>query len=117
MNDALLLILVVIVVFVIVLVIPQWFIRRATQDLLIIFKNYDAIGLKNAKTLYDLGFRSPGLLKRMLIPGRDYKGAALNLLMQLGIVEKTEDDRYYLLEDKLYASKLYQSNYINGKDL
>jgi hypothetical protein len=40
----------------------------------------------------------------MMFRGRDYKQYALSALMKAEIIKRTEDEKLYLLEDKLAAS-------------
>ena len=117
MDIALFIILMIALFVVAMFVIPQWRMKRAAYQLIQIFRNYDAVGIKKAKTLVELGLKRPAFLGLTRTGGRDYKWLTLNALIQTGIIEKTDDDRLYLSEEKLFASKLYTSQLSKGKSL
>lgn len=83
---------------------PQLLIGRTIPDVIKIFKNHDAIGLKNAKTVEELGLTSQTMVQRMWKP-RDYKPRALQLLLNANIVQMTEDGKLYISEENLAATK------------
>jgi len=85
--------------------IPQWRLKRAIRQVISIFRKNNAINAKNAKTIDELGLRPRGMLEGMF-KGRDYKTYALSALMRAEIVQQTEDERLYLLEERLSASNL-----------
>jgi hypothetical protein len=53
-----------------------------------------------SKTAEEMDLTPPGLIHR-LTRLRDYKPYALQMLQQAGIVQKTEDGRFYMPEEKL----------------
>jgi len=76
------------------------------------------VGIKNAKTEEELGFRQQSIMKRILTR-RDYKPYALTTLIKAEIIRMTDDGRLYLSEEKLMSSGLYksQSIYQHGNGL
>jgi len=80
--------------------IPRWLVRRASHQVIKIFRKHNATDSKTARTVDELGLRPPNMFQR-LGQRRDYKPHALNALMQAGIIQVTEDGRLYLSEEKL----------------
>ncbi|MDO9534843.1 MAG: hypothetical protein Q7J85_05815 [Bacillota bacterium] len=79
------------------------FFRRALLSVVETFRKHDAVEEENAITTVELGCK-PRTLMNFFNPGlRDYKVEALELLMSCGIVEVTEENRYYLCEERLVA--------------
>jgi hypothetical protein len=105
MNEVLIIILLIIIVIVAMLVIPQWLTKRAIPQVIRIFREKNAIGIKNAKTVDELGLRPRGMMEQMF-RRRDYKQYALTALMRVEIIQMTEDGRLYLSEEKLSESGL-----------
>ena len=105
MNEVLIIILMVIIGMGAMFVVPQWLTKRAIPQVIRIFRAHNAIGIKNAKTIDELGLRPRGMLEQMF-KRRDYKQYALNTLMRFEIVQMTEDGRLYLSEEKLNESGL-----------
>ena len=104
-NSILIIVLVFILLILARLFIPRWRIKRAAHQVIRIFRAYNAIGIKNAKTVDELGLKPRAMLE-MMFRGRDYKQYALSALMKAEIIKRTEDEKLYLLEDKLAASSL-----------
>ena len=67
-------------------------VQRAIPKIIRTFREHNAIGIKNAKTVDELGFRPGGMMDRML-KGRDYKQYALDALRRADIIRMTEDGR------------------------
>ncbi len=105
--EARVIILVIVLLGVAVLVIPRWRIKRAIPQVIKMFRDHNAIGIKNAKTEEELGFKRRSLLEGMLMP-RDYKPHALTALIRMEIIQMTEDGKLYLAEDKLIDSGFYK---------
>jgi len=105
MENAILIVVIVVLALLALFIIPQWRLRRATRQVIQIFKEHNAMDVKNAKTLDELGLRPRGRLEGMLRT-RDYKPQALDGLWKAEIVQTTEDGRLYLSEDRLIASGL-----------
>ena len=106
MEDLIVIIVVVILAIAAMLIIPQWRLRRNIPKIIRIFREGSAVGIKNAKTLDELGLMSRKGMMGGLFSRRDYRQYALDALMRSGIIEITEDEKFYLVEDNLMASGL-----------
>jgi len=104
MNDVLIIVLLVVVLLLAAFVIPQFLARRAASQVIRIFRINNAIGIKSAKTLDELGLRPRGMLDNMLKP-RDYKPRALQALISANIIQTTEDGKVYLSEESLIGTR------------
>jgi hypothetical protein len=100
MSDWLIIVILIILFLVVLLVLPQLMIARAVPKVIKIFRKGNAVGIKNAKAVAELGLQPKGITERMMRP-RDYKPRALQLLIQLNIVQMTEDGKVYLSEEML----------------
>lgn len=107
MSDTLVIILIVLLAGLALVVIPQFLIRHAISSVIQIFREHNAIDVRNAKTMDDLGLRPRAMMQRMF-RRRDYKPQALQILMKAEIIQTTEDGKLYLSEDRLAASKLHK---------
>lgn len=105
MSNAIFIVLILLFMLLALFVVPQWRLKSAIRQVIRIFREHNAIGIDNSKTIDELGMRSPGVLERML-RGRDYKQYALRALIKAEIIQTTEDGRLYLSEEKLFASGL-----------
>jgi len=105
-------IIIIVLLFALLLVamfmVPRWRLRRAIRQVIKIFREHNAIGIKNAKMIDELGLRPRGMMEGMF-KGRDYKPYAINTLRKAEIIQMTEDGKLYLSEDKLLASGLEKS--------
>jgi len=105
MSSVIIIVLIVVLALLALFVVPQWRLRRAIRQVIRIFREHNAIDIKNAKMVDELGLRPRRMLEGMF-KGRDYKKYALSALMKAEIIQITEDGRLYLSEDKLIASGL-----------
>ena len=74
--------------------------QRAISKAIELFYQHNALGIKDAKTLQELGLEKPNFSQRIM-RGRDYKQYALQILIKRGVIYVTEDRRLYMVEDKL----------------
>ena len=74
--------------------------RRAISQVITIMRAHNATDPKNAKTDVEMGLVKRGMFT-LSMRGRDFKPQALQSLLQAGIVELTDDFKYYLVEEKL----------------
>ena len=105
--EAVVIIAVIVLAGLALFVIPQWRIKRAIPQVIRMFREQNAVGIKNAKTEEELGFKRRGMLEGMFRP-RDFKPHALTALIQAEIIQITEDGKLYLAEDKLIDSGFYK---------
>jgi hypothetical protein len=100
MSDWVLIVILIILFLLAILVLPQFMIARAVPKVIKIFRKGNAVGIKNAKAVEELGLQPKSIVDRMMRL-RDYKPRALQLLIQLNIVQMTEDGKVYLSEEML----------------
>jgi len=107
--DLALLIIILAVAFILgVFVLPQIFVRRAIRSVLRIFQQHNAVGIKGAKTLKEMGLEPKSMLQKVF-KTRDYKPKALQALMHSDIILMTEDGKFYLSEEKLITTGLLRN--------
>ena len=103
--DLALFILILVVAFILgVFVLPQFLIRRAIRSVIQIFQQHNAVGVKSAKTLEELGLQPKPMFQKMF-KTRDYKPQALQALIHSDIIQMTEDGKFYLAEEKLITTR------------
>jgi len=104
MSDVLFIVLMVILFIVVMLVVPQWMLTRNVPKVIRIFRQQNAVGGKNAKTIEELGLLPKSMFQRMF-NRRDYKPQALQFLIRTTVVEMTEEGKVYLNEETLMQTK------------
>lgn len=104
MSDTAFLVLLVIIVMLGLMVVPQLFIRRAIPSVIKVFRQNNAVGIKNARTIDELGLKSQNIMDKMW-KWRNYKPDALKILINVNIVQMSEDGKLYLSEENLAATK------------
>ena len=102
-SNALFILLVVILAILGFFLLPRIRIRRAVNQVVAIFQRSNALDVRSAKTVDELGLRSPTFLDGMLRM-RDFKPYALQILMQTEVVRQTDGGRLYLAQDRLPAT-------------
>jgi hypothetical protein len=104
MNDVLFIILMILLFIVVVIFVPQWMLSRNVPKVIRIFRQQNAVGERNAKTIEELGLQSKSMFQRMF-NRRDYKPQALQFLLRTTVVEMTEEGKVYLNEETLIQTK------------
>jgi hypothetical protein len=89
-------------------VLPGLLTTRAIPSVLRAFRQHNAVGIGNAKTVDELGLGATTGIQR-LTKRRDYRPRALQFLIRSNIVGVTEDGKLYLSEEKLAATR-WKSN-------
>ena len=84
--------------------IPRLMINRAIYSVIHIFRQHDAVTIRDVKTLEELGLNQKPFYERLLRL-RDYKPYALKILRNAGIIQMMDDGRLYLDEGQLLTSK------------
>ena len=97
-------VLLIILFLVVIVFLPMLLNKRAVIQVIKIFKEHGALDAESAKTLVELKLTKPSFKDRML-RFRDYKPAAVESLIQVGVVQATEDGRVFLLEERLKGTK------------
>ena len=100
MSDWAIIIILIILFLLAIFVLPQLMIGRAVPKVIKIFRNRNAVGIKNAKSIEELGLQPKSMVERMMRL-RDYKPRALDFLIQVGVVQMTEEGKVYLSEEML----------------
>ena len=85
------------------LVLPRIRIGRAVRQVVANFERNNALDVRSAKTIDELGLKPPTFLQGMLRI-RDFKPYALQILMHTEVVRETDGGRLYLAQDKLSAT-------------
>jgi hypothetical protein len=88
------------IAFLAILYIPVIMTKRAMVKIIKIFCRHNAVEVRTAKTIDELGLRPPDFFQKLIKP-RDYKPYALQILKKTGIVTLTDDGKLYMLENKL----------------
>jgi hypothetical protein len=103
-NDILFLVLIIVLFIATMLFLPQFLLARSIPKVIRIFREHNAVGASNAKTLQELGLQPKSMFQRMF-SRRDYKPQALQFLLRATIIEMTEDGKVYLNEENLLLSR------------
>ncbi len=103
-RDVLFIVAAIILALLVWLFVPSWMIRRSMPKVISILRNKNAVGIRNAKTLEELGLGSKPMLERMF-GRRDYKPKALHLLVETKVVLMTEDNKFYITEQTIADAK------------
>lgn len=104
MGDWLFIILMVVLFIVVALVLPQFMLTRNIPKVIRTFREHNAVGEKNAKTIEELGLQPRTMFQRML-RRRDYRPQAFQFLIRTTVIEMTEDGKVYLNEDNLFRTR------------
>jgi hypothetical protein len=83
----------------------NYMMRRAIKNVIKMLRDADALSLGTARTTEELGFKKSIFQLKLW---RDYKPAAIQLLMTANIILYTEDGKLYLSEENLAKTKLGQ---------
>jgi len=105
LNDVLLIILVIIALIVWIIIGPNWLVFRAMKKVIKALKKRDAYNAKNACYAEEIGIRKQTMFSNMF-KVRDYRPQALQQLVQLEIVKQTDDEKFYINQEKLDQSRL-----------
>jgi hypothetical protein len=98
-HDVLLFLVLMVAAFLTIFYLPVFLMKKAIANVREIFHRHGAIGIKNAKTVDELGLTPPDFWGR-LMRLRDYKPHALQYLKQAGIVLMTEEGKLYMAEEQ-----------------
>lgn len=104
LNDVLFWVILIALFILFVFVVPQWLLMRNVPKVIRLFRENNAVGAHNAKTIEELGLKSKSMFERAFRM-RDYKPRALQFLIRVTIVDMTEEGKVYLDEDKLLQTR------------
>ena len=102
-NTAILILFVVLLLFV-MFILPQLRLRKAIPSVIRLFRERNAVGVNNAKTIDELGLK-PLTLTQAILRGRDYRLTALQVLRNANVIQSTEGGKLYLSEENLSTSR------------
>jgi hypothetical protein len=104
MSDTNVMLILVVVLLFLVFILPQLRLRISIPSIIRLFRQSNAVGIENAKTLEELGLK-PKNIGQAIIRGQDYKLTALEVLKKAEVIQNTEDGKLFLSEEKLSDSK------------
>ena len=99
-TTALFILLIIVIAILGFWVLPRMRIKRAVNQVVAIFERNNALDVRSAKTIDELGLRPPTFLEGMMRM-RDFKPYALQILMKADVIQQTDGGRLYLIQDKL----------------
>ena len=88
------------------LVILPWRLRRAMRLVIQAFIDNNATTAKKAIPVEKLKIKPPPSMFSLRLKIKDFKNEALNVLLSTGAVQKTEDDKLFLVEERIDFTKL-----------
>jgi hypothetical protein len=104
MNETTVLIIFTAIMLVIIFVLPQIMLRAAISSVIRTFRQNEAVGPGNARTIDELGLRPKSLIQAVF-RGAQYKTTALMVLRNAGVIDRAEDGKLYLSEENLSRSR------------
>jgi len=105
MNPTVIVVLIIIVCLLILFLVPNIMLRRAFAQVIGIFLKNNITHERAARTAEELKLNKKSYFISQMTT-RDYKPAALNALIENGIVISTDDGKLYLSEQALSNSPL-----------
>ncbi len=103
MTNVMAVLLLIGVLIVGVIYIPRFLLRKATRNVVYLFRRRGATSPTSATTLEQLGLVQRSGLERVGRP-RDYRPYALRLLAEANVIRATEEGTLYLSEETLQQS-------------
>jgi len=104
MSDTTIMIILVVVMLFVMFILPQLLLRRAIPSIIRTFRQVNAVGVENAKTIEELGLK-PKNRAQAIFRGGEYKVTALQVLRNASVIQNTEDGKLFLSEKDLSNSK------------
>jgi hypothetical protein len=104
MSDTSVIVILVVLMLFVMFILPQLLLRRAIPSVIRIFRQGNAVGIENAKTIEELGLK-PKSVAQGILRGHEYKITALQVLRNANVILDTEDGKLYLSEENLSNSK------------
>jgi hypothetical protein len=104
-RNLILVILILLLFLAIAFLASNYLMRRAIKRVIKILRDAGAVSLDSAQTVEQLGLKKSMFQFKLW---RDYKPAALQLLLTANVVIATEDGKLFLSEDNLSKTKLGQ---------
>ena len=107
--DWIIIIVIVAILALSLLVILPWRIRRAMRLIIRTFMENNATSAKKAIPVEKLRIKPSPSMFSLRFKIKDFKKEALDVLLSTGAIQSTEDNRLYLMEEKIDFSKLGKS--------
>jgi hypothetical protein len=104
MSDTNTILILVAVLLFVMFILPQLRLRIAIPSVIRLFRQGNAVGINNAKTIEELGLK-PKNMAQAVFRGQDYKMTALQVLRKAEVIQSTEDGKLYLSEKDLSNSR------------
>jgi len=104
MSDTTIIVILAVLLLLAMFVLPQLRLRMAIPSVIRLFRQSNAVGIENAKTIEELGLK-PKSIAQAVFSGRDYKITALQVLRNANVIQSTEDGKLYLSEENLSNSR------------
>jgi hypothetical protein len=104
MSDTTIIVIMMAFLLFVLFVLPQILLRWAIPSVIRMFRQGNAVGIENAKTIEELGLK-PKNIAQAILRGRDYKITALQVLRNANVLQSTEDGKLYLSKENLSNSK------------
>lgn len=101
----LIVVIIIIVGLAVGLLAPQLLLRRAASQVIKIFLKQNIANPQSARMPEELNLQQQSYVQRM-VSLRDYKPAALDMLVKAGIIISMEDGKLYLSEQELMNTSL-----------
>jgi hypothetical protein len=84
----------------------RFLVARGMRKVVATFRDYKAVSPKGAATLQELGLvERKGMMGTNMFRLRDYKQTGMRIMAQEGVIKMTADERFYIDEKTLAASR------------
>jgi hypothetical protein len=84
----------------------RFLVARGMRKVVAIFREHKAVNPKGAATLPELGLVARrGMMGTSMFRPRDYKQTGMRIMAQEGVIKMTADERFYIDEKALAASR------------
>lgn len=104
MSDIAIIAIMIVLLLLAFFVMPSLMVTMAIPKVIKIFRKKGAVGIKNAKAVEELGLQPKSFTQRMM-KVRDHKPRALQFLIQVKVVQATNEGKVYLCEDMLAQTR------------
>ena len=106
-NEIIILIAFAVLFVLLIFVYRPWRIRRAAQLVIDILRTNNAISAKKAISLEEMGLSTSNIIEASF-RFRDFRKDALDILVRKGIVQTTDELKYYVSEQTLFKTNMYR---------
>ena len=103
--DWLVILVILAILIVLSIFLPRLLIINAIKRVIKTFIKKEALNPQNARTAEELGIKLQSTMWDNMLKIRDYRPQALQILLETEIIIATNDNRFYLVRDKLESSR------------